>query len=466
MKRLFKSIRLYYLIGAQFSKRHKWIFLGSLIIVVLLILTQLKYNLYINPNSLSEGLVGTYQQYDLPLEITNLLSKGLVVVDENNKMVPGLATWETNNDATNFKFKLKEGLNWSDQTPVKSTDLNFGIPNTEVTYPNDQIIEFKLKEPYSPFPSLLTKPIFKKGTLLGIGYYKVVRIEKSRIFITKITLAPLKSNLPQLTIRFYPNEKTAITGFQLGEVQSLLGVTESIPNTDLVKMKSQTDTTKVVTILYAVKDSLLSNRSLRQALSYSAPKIGEQTLAISPFPTNSWGYSNQLKNYLENIDDANSALGRAKVTINKEDLNKELVLTTVSGLQQVGEAVVSSWKKLGLNAQLKIEQGIPQNFQALLITQSIPQDPDQYFLWHSTQDKTNLTKYSSARVDKDLEDGRKLINLDDRKAKYLDFQKSLLEDSPATFLYFPKHNVYYLNKAENNLNKVLPLQLLNFVKIQ
>ena len=107
----------------------------------------------------------------------------------------------------------------------------------------------------------------------------------------------------------------------------------------------------------------------------------------------------------------------------------------------------------------RIESGIPQNFQVLLITHSIPIDPDQYFLWHSTQTRTNLTGYSFARVDKDLEDGRKIINEAERKEKYLDFQKELLEDAPATFLYFPKYNVLYLKKAEDMLNKILPLQL-------
>ena len=113
---------------------------------------------------------------------------------------------------------------------------------------------------------------------------------------------------------------------------------------------------------------------------------------------------------------------------------------------------------MGFDTKLRIETGIPQNFQALLITQSIPTDPDQYFLWHATQTKTNLTKYDSKRVDKDLEDGRKIITEEDRKQKYFDFQKTLLEDAPAAFLYFPKYNIVYLKKVESLLDKVLNIQ--------
>ena len=83
--------------------------------------------------------------------------------------------------------------------------------------------------------------------------------------------------------------------------------------------------------------------------------------------------------------------------------------------------------------------------------------PDQYYLWHATQTKTNLTKYDSKRVDKDLEDGRKTVKEEDRKVKYFDFQKTILEDAPAAFLYFPKYNILYLKKSEPLLNKILTL---------
>jgi len=58
-----------------------------------------------------------------------------------------------------------------------------------------------------------------------------------------------------------------------------------------------------------------------------------------------------------------------------------------------------------------------------------------------------------------LEDGRKIINEDDRKVKYFDFQKALLEEAPAIFLYFPKYSIVYLKKSETLLNKVLNLQI-------
>ncbi len=462
MKNLFNflTLKLWILIAIKFLNRNKivmgFIFLG----LILLIVAQIKFNLFYDRNSISVGLIGTYQEHDLPPEVAKLISEGLVEEGSDGRIKSNLVSgWDTNNDATVFKFKLKDGLKWSNGLPIKSADLEFAIPNVEVTTPDDKTIQFSLKESYSPLPSLLIKPVFKKNSLLGTGPYKIVRIEKSRIFITKIELKSNNPYLPRIFIRFYPSEAVAITGFNLGEVQALLGFNNSkaFSNNPKIFLKQKVDYTKIVSILFQTKDAFLSNRSLRQALAFISPAVKNEEIADNPYPLFHWAYNPDSKKYLSNPTEAKNALERAKSTINEENLNQELILTATPNLQEVGQAVVDSWKSLGLDAKLTIESGIAQNFQALLITQSIPADPDQYFLWHATQTKTNLTKYDSKRADKDLEDGRKLITEEDRKAKYFDFQKVLLEDAPAVFLYFPKYNIAYLKKSEKLLDKILTL---------
>ncbi len=453
----FRSARLLFLIIFEYLKRKIIWFAGSFILIVLLLMLQTKLNLFFPANIIRIGLIGTYQEHDLPIEVTKLLSSGLVEASSDGRIKPNLVSgWETNNDATIFKFKLKD-LKWTDGAVVKSSDLEFNIPNTNVSYPDEKTIQFDLKESYSPLPSLLTKPVFRRGTLVGIGSYRIKKIEKSRIFITKINLEPLDGKSPIIVIRFYPSEKVAITGFNLGEVQALMGLSNPklINTNSLISIKRKVDYSKIVTILFQTTDSLLHNRSLRQALSYQTPKIENEEVANNPFPPQSWARNADAKEYLSNPEEAKVALERAKSSLSEDKLNSELILTSTPNSEEVGKVVVDSWKKLGLDSKLRVESGIPQNFQALLITQSIPVDPDQYFLWHATQTKTNLTKYDSKRVDKDLEDGRKIIAEDERKAKYFDFQKTLLEDAPAIFLYFPKYNVVYIKKIEPLLSRVL-----------
>lgn len=453
-----RSLRLFALIVWEYLKR-KWLWvLTGVAVFAVLALLQFKFNLFYSANVLRIGLIGTYQEHDLPAEVTELTSKGLVEADSDNRIKPNLINgWEVNNDATQFKFKLKENLKWSDNTPLKASDLVFPIPNTTVSYPDDKTVQFNLKESYSPFPSLLTKPVFKKGTLLGIGPYHISRVEKSRIFITKIIMQADDPNLPVVYVRFYPTEKVAVTGFNLGEVQAIFGLSnpKAIEESGGVTVKQKTDYSKIVTVLYQTTDKLLSSRSLRQALSYQIPQASGEAIANNPYPPSSWAYDSASKKYFSNEKEAEEAMERAKSTLADSKLQSEILLTTTPNLSYTGETIVKAWKKLGFDAKLRVESGIPQNFQALLITQSIPQDPDQYYLWHATQNKTNLTKYDSKRVDKDLEDGRKIIKEEERREKYFDFQKTLLEDAPAAFLYFPKYNIIYLKKVEPLLNKLL-----------
>lgn len=453
----FKSVRLFVLIVFEYLKRNLIWAAGGLAFVIILVAFLTKFNFFHSPNVIRIGLVGTYQEHDLPHEVTKLLSSGLVEASGDGKIKPFLVNgWETNNDATSFKFKLKD-LKWADNSVLKSSDLEFSIPNTNISYPDDKTVQFDLKESYSPLPSLLIRPIFKKGTLIGIGPYKIAKIEKSRIFITKLILEPRDNKSPTIIIRFYPNEKIAVTGFHLGEVQVLMGLSNPklVNLNSLVSVKQTVDYSKIVTVLFQTIDPLLRNRSLRQALAFQAPKIDNEEVANNPFPPESWARNSDAKKYLSDPEEAQSALARAKTSLTDDNLKSELILTTTPNLEEVGKTVVASWKKLGLDSKLRVESGIPQNFQALLITQGIPIDPDQYFLWHATQTKTNLTKYDSKRVDKDLEDGRKIITEDERKIKYFDFQKTLLEDAPVVFLYFPKYNVVYLKKIEPLLNIII-----------
>lgn len=456
------SAKVFILICIHLLRRQiRWVTLVAFFLP-LLVFTQIKFGHLLLYPTIREGFVGTYQEHDIPDEVIKLTSQSLVEIKEDGKIKPVLVSgWETNNDATIFKFKLKDNLVWSDGTKLKSSDLEFNIPQTEVTYPDEKIIQFKLKEPYSPLASLLTRPIIKKGTLIGTGPYRISKIEKSRIFITKIEMSSSLKDLPKVFIRFYPNEKVAMTGFNLGEIQVLFGLNDPklIGDNPGVSFRQKTDFKKIVTILYHTQNELLSNRSVRQALSFQTPKIEGEETANNPFPKSSWAYDPDAKDYLSNPDEAKEALERAKIALSGKKLREEIILTSTPNLEETAQKVVAEWEKLGFDVKLRLESGIPQNFQSLLITQSIPSDPDQYFLWHSSQERTNLTKYSSARVDKDLEDGRKVITEEDRKTKYYDFQKTLLEDAPATFLYFPKYNVVYLKRVEPLLDKVFAIQL-------
>jgi peptide/nickel transport system substrate-binding protein len=104
----------------------------------------------------------------------------------------------------------------------------------------------------------------------------------------------------------------------------------------------------------------------------------------------------------------------------------------------LAEQIKLLWEKIGVKVNIEIVDALPTSFQVFLGEFNVTKDPDQYALWHSSQiNLDNITNYKNLRIDKLLEDGRQTDDINERKKIYSDFQKYLLDDAPATFLYFP-----------------------------
>lgn len=448
-----------------FLRRKKWLFLSLLILAFLIGGAGYYFFKVHKSGQITQGLVGTHEERDLPEVVLNLISKPLIKVDKTGSPSAELAqNWEVNKEATIYKVKLKPNLVWSDGEPLKASQIHISIPDVEINAPDDWTLEFKLAETFSPFPTLLTKPILRKAQnpfgfeLVGVGPYKLQSLKKDGPFVKKLDFISDDKDNPEVLLTFYPNEKIAKTAFKLGEVQALLGVNETQDlNFNNLGQKSFTNFTQLVTIFLNTEDPNLSDENFRLGLAFGAPEIEGVDLAKTSLSPSSWAFNPNVKDFLDNKEKAQEYL--KKVEKGKDET---ITLTATSSLSDVGEEVVEKWNKLGLKVVLRPESGIPQNFQALLITQNIPSDPDQYSLWHSTQKGgTNISRIASPRIDKDLEDGRKITDFETRKKKYQDFQKILLDEAPAIFLYFPKYQVVYMKKVEADLEKVLQIQLAN-----
>lgn len=458
-----KRLRFLILLVTKSISRYKYYCLLFILGVVFLIVGWVKVSELLVRPQVFEGMVGTYTENQLPTEVTRLLSQSLITIDKSGKPIPDIASkWEISADQKTYTLTLKPNLYWTDGTKLKASDIQLAIPDVQVSAPNDTTLVLKLSEPFSPTLTLLDKPLLKVNSqtnfLEGIGPYEISQIETSQdVFVKRLVLHTVDKNLPSVTIRFYPNEDVADEALQIGEVQSLIGANQldEFSNQPPYKIISKTDYQQLVTIFYKTKDPTLSDKNLRIALSYAAPIIPHQASASTSLSPSSWAFNPDIPAYLNNSAEAKAYLDKVKTASG----SGAIVLTATDNLRQVGQEVVDAWREAGVSAKLQVESGIPQNFQALLITSDIPSDPDQYSLWHSTQTETNISGYSFARADKDLEDGRKNLDPKVRLAAYLDLQKVLHDDAPATFLYFPKYNVIYLNKINAQLQQLLPLQL-------
>ena len=313
-----------------------------------------------------------------------------------------------------------------------------------LTIIDQKTIKFQLKEPFSPFPVILSRPIFKKG-FIGTGSYKIKSIKRNGQILEKIVLAPIKDrNKPRKIFHFYPTEEAARIGFKLGEVNILQEIVRPEDLTDWrkINVKPEIKENRFVAVFFNTNDPKLGNKSNRQALAYAIKKDWEAR-ALSSFNPNSWAYTDSVKPYSYDLQNAKKLLESETENGQGEPLNK-IELSTFSSLLPIAEQIKKDWEELGVATRIKVINAPSSDYQALLATQEIPSDPDQYFFWHSTQ-ITNIVNYKSPKLDKLLEDGRKELDQEKRKIIYHDFQKFLIEESPAVFLFHP--TVYRLSKS-------------------
>jgi len=233
----------------------------------------------------------------------------------------------------------------------------------------------------------------------------------------------------------------------LGQVDTLSDlIVNPLPENwgDSVNLSTDTGWHQYLGVVFNLTDPMLSSKPLRQALAYAIKdKAPNQVRALSPLSPRSWAFNASVKPYEFNPDQARELYDRAttEATISGE---LTIALGTSQSFLPRAEAIAASWQEiLPVKVDVKIINAIEPNFQAILIAQEIPLDPDQHALWHSTQ-PTNLSHFSDLRVDKLLEDGRKISDQKERREIYLDFQRFLVEETPVVFLEHP--TTYTINR--------------------
>ncbi len=432
-----KRIRLIYWFIYAYAERHYKSILASFIVGLLFFFFLYRITPLLSPFILPEvkrvGIVGRYTPATLPIPVQRLIGAGLTEIAENGEPKPGLAqSWEVSEEGKKYTFKLRNGLYWHDGKPFTSADINYNIRDVSFVQENDSALVVNLKEPFVPLPVLLSRPLLRSG-LIGLGPFKVTSLDLAGDTIKSLQLTPLSSGLPQIKLRFYLTEEQAKLAFKLGEIDVLedVGDVGEFASWKNLAISQRTDHTRYVALFYNINDQHLANKQVRQALSFAVPTI-EFEHATGPISPLSWAYSSKVRQYKFDLAVARKLLGNDEST-----QSAQLTLSTFSPHLGLARRIAESWQNLGFTVNVKVENAIPDTYQILLATQEVPPDPDQYPLWHSTQKDTNITNLANVKIDKLLEDGRVTLNKEERLRIYTDFQKYLVDEAPATFLFYP-----------------------------
>lgn len=441
------SIRIAYLIALELGRKYtRFLFIGFLIGLVASVVFYRAYP-YLTSQVLYKteriGIIGEYNPSSLPLSVQTLISHGLTNVLPDGKVESMLSqSWEATNSAKTFTFTLRKDLEWSNGKKVVASDINYNIRGVTLIPIDDYSLVAHLQYPYSPFPTLVSKPILLPG-LKGFGEYKVKGISLQGDTVRSIQLEPKSEKSATKAITFYRTEAQGVLAFKLGEIATLeeLSTASALKDWGDVTIHERIRYDRIVTLFFNTRDPLLSDKSIRQGLSYGVPELPYKR-AGSPISQTSWAYTDNVRNYAYDPVMAKKLLTRTPIASS----SSELILSTFPAYLDVAQSIASSWNALGIHTTVKVENAVTPNFTVFLSAQDLPPDPDQYPLWHSTQTQTNITGYANVKIDKLLEDGRQELDYDKRTKIYTDFQRRLVEDAPAAFLYYP--TVYTVTRGK------------------
>lgn len=440
MKGIIRRIAFIYLFIKVFSQRHSRLLLSGFIIGFFATLSVIRFykdiRSMILPNEKVIGMVGDFNVSTLPLSIQQLISIGLTTVNFDGLAKPGIAaSWEATDSGKTYLFHLRPSLLWHDGKPLVASDINYQLKDAKVTPLSPVDLKIQLKQPFAPLPVVLSRPVFREN-LLGLGLYRVTNLKLKGNTITLLTLTPLNQKDPVLVYKFYPTVDEAILAFKLGEVNTLTNMTskDAFYSYNNVKITEVTIYDRFLGIFFNTKSELLKDKEARQGLSFAVPPINSTQRVYTPISSLSWAYYNKVRIYKNDPQNAKKIIEKTPLSTS----SAEITLSTYAIYLPIAQKVADAWNAIGVKTKVKVETALPTDYQALLITQEIPPDPDQYQFWHSEAVSTNLAHYTNLKIDKLLEDGRRTTDLEKRKKAYADFQRYLVDDAPVALLFSPK----------------------------
>lgn len=202
---------------------------------------------------------------------------------------------------------------------------------------------------------------------------------------------------------------------------------------------------------------------VRQAINYAINKqeiidgvyLGLGINIASPYKPGTRWSNPELQNYAYDPEKAKVLLQEAGFKANPNNkgilerdgkpLSFEIITNQNKEREKTAVLIQRRLKDVGIDVKIRaiewasfisrfIKTG---DFDAVVLGWSLGLDPDQYGIWHSSQqggDKFNFIGYHNPTVDKLLEQGRTELNPDKRQKIYHEFAKVLLEDSPIIYL--------------------------------
>ena len=462
--------------------------------------------------SFTEGVVGQ------PTFINPLLSSGNDADTSAIELLfPRLSslieTYAIGPDRKTISVTIRKDLTWDDGTPLTADDVVFTVETTQdilvrsasavawqgvlAEKTNDNEIRFTLREPSAFFEetarALKIAPRHIFGAIppsnlrlssynlepIGAGPWKFAGLTTERNgFITELNLIPnphYAGNQPfiqNLSLRFYPNEESAIAAFNTKEINGLGGIGPDKAASLTVERRLMSASLPRYYALFFNRAThpALKEQSVRQALAFAIDRKkiidevfnGEASAAMGPIPPQMEGYDATAFQVAEDpIKNAQQLLDAAGWLSNPEDriryktvgrdrikLELTVLVPDLPFLVSAIETVKAEWAAIGARANISIMSAEEmqkgpiktRNYEMVVFGNILKGNPDIFAFWHSSQKfhpGLNLSMYENKEVDAILANIQKAEKLDITGLKKL--QRLIHEDAPAAFLINPNY---------------------------
>ncbi|OGN06711.1 MAG: hypothetical protein A2669_00025 [Candidatus Yanofskybacteria bacterium RIFCSPHIGHO2_01_FULL_48_25b] len=394
--------------------------------------------------------------------------------------------------AQNADYSSPQKVNWQGVTVQKVDDYTiiFKLSNRYAQFLNNLTLGIMPHHIWSNIQAINFGVSEYNLRPVGSGPYMFQKLQKNDAgMIQSYQLASNKNYhdgrpyINNITFKFYASEDAMIEAYNNNEIRNLSVV--SAQNLKKIKFKQRLDIKELkIPRYYGVffnqsQNQNLADKNIRLALNYATNKKaiidsvvgGKGTAVYSPLIENVIGIGQDIPKYEFNLEQAKAVLAASgwaspdeKGILKKGSSRLTLKITTaaIPDLSQIASILKDQWAKAGIEVTIEalntpqLQQTIrDRNYQALLFGEILDLDPDPFSLWDSSQRQKlglNLAMYENKTADNLLQEARQSLNPLDRINKYDSFQKIVINDVPAVFLYNPAY-IYALTKdiKESNL---------------
>ncbi|MFD1929655.1 ABC transporter substrate-binding protein [Sporosarcina siberiensis] len=444
------------------------------------------------------------------LEETNLdalLFRGLMRFDENNEPIEDIAeSFTVSPDQLTYTFVLKKDIKFHDGTLLSSDDVIFTIKSIlddenasflksdftvvdSLKKVDEQTLELKLRQPFTPILDKLTVPIlpenaFEKGSMrtsnfnshpIGVGPYMFEKWDRGNSLTLKAynDFHGTKPSIEKVIFKFIPDSNVRALQLKSGEVDIALldpVQVQAFEKEQNVKIYN-VDSADYRAILFNMRKDLWKDVKVRHAFSYATDRSqivkgilkGYGTEAYSPLQKHAYKNKN-IEMFEYNIEKAKELLDNADWKEGKDGFRykdgEKLAFTITAPVSDsvrvnLANYAAEGFKEIGADVKVDaLDWGsiTIEEADAFMVGWGSPYDADHHTYILFNTDESSLTStgynfggYSNPKIDALLEQGRLSTDVEERKAIYMEFQKELALDPPYDFLAYV-NAVFGINK--------------------